>query len=91
MRQAWREWAERKLREAKQQGDMTVPEMMLTLLDLVDTLAPELGERRDLQTRGPWRLGQHYAIHVYEGDRPVATFHQPADAVTAVEAVNARA
>ena len=35
-----------------------------------------------------WRVGQHYSIHVYEGDRPVATFHDPADAQRAVDAVN---
>jgi hypothetical protein len=39
--------------------------------------------------RQTWRLGQHYLIHVYEGDRPVATFHDPIDARRAVEAVNA--
>jgi hypothetical protein len=35
-----------------------------------------------------WRVGQHYEIHVYEGDRPVATFHGIADARRAVAAVN---
>ena len=35
-----------------------------------------------------WRVGTHYAIHVYEGDRPVATFHTVADADRAVNAVN---
>ncbi len=43
---------------------------------------------------GPWRVGRHYGIHVYEAsaagdDRPVATFHDPADAERAVRAVNA--
>lgn len=38
---------------------------------------------------GEWRVGQHYGIHVYEGDRPVATFHDAADAERAVAAVNA--
>lgn len=33
---------------------------------------------------GPWRVGNHYGIHVYEGDRPVATFHQPEDAAQCV-------
>lgn len=28
----------------------------------------------------PWRVGTHYGIHVYEGDRPVATFHREEDA-----------
>jgi hypothetical protein len=27
-----------------------------------------------------WRVGRHYAIHVYEGERPVATFHTVIDA-----------
>lgn len=31
-----------------------------------------------------WRVGEHYGIHVYEGDRPVATFHTVADAKRAV-------
>lgn len=35
-----------------------------------------------------WRVGEHYGIHVYEGDRPVATFHDPRDAALAVQAVN---
>lgn len=44
---------------------------------------------------GPWRVGGHYRIHVYEvdpsqtDDRPVATFHRPEDAERAVAAVNA--
>ena len=54
-----------------------------------------------------WRVGEHYGIHVYEvgevwnhdevdvgekaDDRPVATFHRPADAALAVERVNAHA
>lgn len=36
-----------------------------------------------------WRIGNHYGIHVYEGDRPVATFHSADDAARAVAAVNA--
>lgn len=39
---------------------------------------------------GEWRVGSHYGIHVYEGDRPVATFLDPADAERAVAAVNAQ-
>lgn len=35
-----------------------------------------------------WRVGSHYGIHVYQGDRPVATFHDPEDAARAVRAVN---
>jgi hypothetical protein len=35
-----------------------------------------------------WRVGQHYGIHVYEDQRPVATFHTVADARRAVDAVN---
>jgi hypothetical protein len=35
-----------------------------------------------------WRVGEHYGIHVYEGDRPVATFHDPRDATLAIQAVN---
>jgi hypothetical protein len=34
---------------------------------------------------GPWRVGRHYGIHVYEGDRPVATFHRAEDARRCVE------
>lgn len=37
---------------------------------------------------GRWRVGEHYGIHVYEGDRPVATFHAPEDAELCVSAVN---
>ena len=36
-----------------------------------------------------WRVGEHYGIHVYAGDRPVATFHRADDAARAVAAVNA--
>lgn len=39
----------------------------------------------------PWRVGQHYQIHVYEGDRPVATFHTAIDAWQAVRDHNAAA
>lgn len=42
----------------------------------------------DRAVNGPWRVGNHYGIHVYEGDRPVATFHDPADAERAVQVVN---
>jgi hypothetical protein len=35
-----------------------------------------------------WRVGRQYGIHVYEGDRPVATFHTVADAALAVKAHN---
>lgn len=35
-----------------------------------------------------WRVGQHYGIHVYEDDRPVATFHTVEDAIAAVLAHN---
>lgn len=37
---------------------------------------------------GLWRVGTHYAIHVYSGDVPIATFHTAADARAAVEAYN---
>jgi hypothetical protein len=36
-----------------------------------------------------WRLGNHYRIHVYDGDRPVATFHRGVDAAYCVRAVHA--
>ena len=36
-----------------------------------------------------WRVGRHYAIHVYEGDRPVATFHREEDARRCVDAIAA--
>jgi hypothetical protein len=41
-----------------------------------------------------WRIGTSWGIHVYQGEkgspgeRPVATFHDPADAQRAVDAVN---
>lgn len=35
-----------------------------------------------------WRVGSHYGVHVYEGDRPVATFFQAEDAQAAVDAMN---
>lgn len=38
-----------------------------------------------------WRVGRHYSIHVYEDERPVATFHTAVDAKRAVAAVNAAA
>jgi hypothetical protein len=44
--------------------------------------------RRAMTSTGPWRIGRHYGIHVYEGNRPVATFHDSADAEQAVLAVN---
>jgi hypothetical protein len=38
-----------------------------------------------------WRVGRHYNIHVYEGDRPVATFFREEDARQAVEDHNLKA
>lgn len=35
-----------------------------------------------------WRVGDHYRIHVYRGDVPVATFHTSMDAIDAVRAHN---
>jgi hypothetical protein len=32
-----------------------------------------------------WRVGRHYGVHVYEGDRPVATFFTVDDARRAVD------
>jgi hypothetical protein len=40
-------------------------------------------------TDQPWRVGQHYGIHVYAGDVPIATFHTVSDARRAVEDHNA--
>jgi hypothetical protein len=51
----------------------------------VKILSP--GEEEPAPVR--WRVGRHYGIHVYEGDEPVATFHDPARALRAVAAVNA--
>lgn len=48
-----------------------------------DCSAPSAG-----QDSGPWRVGRSYRLHVYEGDRPVATFHHAEDAARAVTAVN---
>jgi len=31
-----------------------------------------------------WRVGTHYGIHVYAGNRPVATFHNRVEALQAV-------
>jgi len=53
-------------------------------VDLDTEFTPSAG-----QAPGPWRVGQHYGLHVYEGDRPVATFHRPEDAARTVAAVNA--
>jgi hypothetical protein len=39
--------------------------------------------------KGPWRVGTHYAIHVYEDQRPVATFLTAFDARVAVRDHNA--
>lgn len=39
----------------------------------------------------PWRVGNHYGIHVYAGDEPVATFHSAVSAERAVAAVNGTA
>ncbi len=36
-----------------------------------------------------WRVGEHYGIHVYCGDSPVATFFTPGEARRAVDAHNA--
>jgi hypothetical protein len=35
-----------------------------------------------------WRVGAHYKVHVYEDQRPVATFFTEADARYAVDAHN---
>ncbi len=35
-----------------------------------------------------WRVGEHYGIHVYEGDRPVGTFSTSEDALRAVAALD---
>jgi hypothetical protein len=37
----------------------------------------------------PWRVGQHYGIHVYADDRPVATFFRADEAERAVNLHNA--
>jgi len=36
-----------------------------------------------------WRVGEHYGVHVYCGESPVATFFTPGEARRAVEAHNA--
>lgn len=36
-----------------------------------------------------WRVGSHYRVHVYDGERPVATFLREQDAAAAVAAHNA--
>lgn len=55
--------------------------------DLAVEVRDERPEEGD-DERPPWRVGQHYSIHVYEDDRPVATFHTMEDAQLAVDAVN---
>jgi hypothetical protein len=35
-----------------------------------------------------YRVGTHYDIHVYAGDRPVATFHDPSEAARFVQTMN---
>jgi hypothetical protein len=70
-------------------------------MDNMDNMGGQHGQHgqsardRDLKAlRAPgvkpprWRVGQHYGIHVYEDQRPVATFHTAADARRAVDAVN---
>lgn len=52
------------------------------------TSAPTVPDNAGL--REAWRVGNHYGIHVYEGDRPVATFHREADARRCVEALAER-
>lgn len=37
----------------------------------------------------PYRVGDHYGIHVYQGDRPVATFFREDEAAAFVAARNA--
>jgi hypothetical protein len=51
----------------------------------------EAQRTREVTGHEPWRVGSHYAIHVYQGERPVATFHDPADAARAVAAANSGA
>jgi hypothetical protein len=43
------------------------------------------------KAQGQWRVGNHYGIHVYEDQRPVATFHLEEDARRCVAAVNGAA
>jgi hypothetical protein len=63
--------------------------LFITAADLVDPLrAVGVDDRIEA---GEWRVGEHYGIHVYEGDRPVATFHNSRDAYAAVDAHNAAA
>jgi transcriptional regulator with XRE-family HTH domain len=53
-----------------------------------------LGHVETTPEAGPWRVGQHYRVHVYEvtegdgQDRVVATFLRPEDAAAAVDAFN---
>lgn len=35
-----------------------------------------------------YRVGEHYGIHVYQGERPVATFHDADEADKFVNAMN---
>ena len=51
----------------------------------------EAQRTREVTGHEPWRVGSHYKVHVYQGERPVATFHDPADAARAVAAANSGA
>ena len=53
------------------------------------TLTPDPSPSPEVdRAQRPWRVGVHYGIHVYAGDRPVATFHNAYDAAAAVDAIN---
>ena len=52
-------------------------------LAAADALAPPAPDVR------PWRVGTHYGIHVYDGERPVATFFRAGEAERAVALYNA--
>ncbi len=50
-------------------------------MDVTEFLLARIAEEG---TSAVWRVGRHYGIHVYEDDRPVATFLTPEDAAMAV-------
>lgn len=54
-----------------------------------DTSPSSPETQRETAVRKPWRVGNHYNIHVYAGDTPVATFHRPEWAMQAVADHNA--
>jgi hypothetical protein len=54
----------------------------------LDPMHRETGGYAPLPAAEPWRVGTKYGLHVYCGNRPVATFFDDTEARLAVDAVN---